>query len=80
MRENVVVVIPSTIRDKEVITGNENNYLAHKLLLITYRTLCTCAKQIMINLVISKSNSNESLSQIKAEASMLIVVFYLLNG
>ena len=43
--------------------------------------LRTCAKQIMINLVIiSKSNSNESLSQIKAEASMLIVVFYLLNG
>ena len=81
LRENVVVVIPSTIRDKEVITGNENNYLAHKLLLITYLTLCTCAKQIMINLVIiSKSNSNESLSQIKAEASMLIVVFYLLNG
>ena len=28
-------------RDKEVITGNENNYLAHKLLLITYLTLCT---------------------------------------
>ena len=35
--------------------------------------LRTCAKQIMINLVISKSNSNESLSQIKAEASIYLM-------
>ena len=33
-----------TIRDKEVITGNENNYRAHKLLLITWHNLVVVCK------------------------------------